>query len=365
MGTGLTVVLGLGAGGGAPEAVSPPAIALTGGLRDGMFLRLHKTRMAVYTPLSREQLAEALRRYGLPPPERALPEPKGSVNTNYHLWAGGKRFFLRLNEGKTAADVAFEAEVLRFLSGKGFPAVSLIAAQDGATEVEVAGRPAMLFAFARGEELERADITPDRCRQVGVELGRLHALASQFPGGRSNPYRWSRVSRWIEGLEPDGGDPLVRPCLPMLREELLSSRVLPPAPRGLIHGDLFLDNVLWVGERISAILDWEMSCVDALAYDLGVALNAWCYGECFDRSLIRALLEGYRRHVPVDSDTVGAAYAYSRYVALRYTASRIHAFHLAALPADRLAWKDWTRYRDRLAALRVMGEEGFRELVGP
>ncbi len=61
--------------------------------------------MAVYTPLSADQLADVLRRYGLPPPERTLPEPKGSVNTNYHLWSGGRRWFLRLNEGKTAEDV--------------------------------------------------------------------------------------------------------------------------------------------------------------------------------------------------------------------------------------------------------------------
>jgi homoserine kinase type II len=131
-----------------------------------------------------------------------------------------------------------------------------------------------------------------------------------------------------------------------------------------VHGDLFLDNVLWVGERIAALLDWEMSCVDAFAYDLAVMVNAWCYGDRFDPALARALLAGYRDHAALDLATADALHAYARYVALRYTASRIHAFHLAALPADRLAWKDWTRYRDRLAALDAMGESAFRALVG-
>ncbi len=72
--------------------------------------------VALSTPLSPEQLAAVLARYGLPAPERALPEPKGSVNTNYHLWSGGRRWFLRVNEGKTVEDVAFEAEVLQFLA---------------------------------------------------------------------------------------------------------------------------------------------------------------------------------------------------------------------------------------------------------
>ena len=66
----------------------------------------------------------------------------------------------------------------------------------------------------------------------------------------------------------------------------------------------------------------------------------------------------------LDAATADALYPYARYAALRYTASRIHAFHLAELGADRLAWKDWTRYRDRLKALREMGEPAFRALVG-
>jgi homoserine kinase type II len=321
--------------------------------------------MALYTQLTDQELAGALGAYGLPPPERAMPEPKGSVNTNYHLWSGGKRWFLRLNEGKSAADVAFEAQVLRFLEAETFPSARLVPARDGAPWVEVHGKPAMLFAFVAGDELERQDVTPAHCRALGAQLGRLHALAGRFAPARPNPYRWARVEGWVRGLEPDGGgDAQVRPWVPMLREELERSRQLPEAPRGLCHGDLFLDNVLWDGPALAALLDWEMSCVDAFAYDLAVCLHAWCYGTGYRADLVTALLEGYRRHRPVDAATADALYPYARYAALRYTASRIHAFHLAELGADRLAWKDWTRYRDRLVALREMGEVRFRALLG-
>lgn len=333
--------------------------------RSSIGMLLPRSAMALYTPLSDEQLAHVLSRYGLPPPERALPEPKGSVNTNYHLWSGGRRWFLRLNEGKDAEDVAFEAEVLRFLAREGFPGAPLVLTRDGAAQTEVAGRPAMLFAFAQGEELERADVTPERCRRIGAEVGRLHALAPRFGPARPNPYQWDRVEGWIRELGPDGdGDPLVATSMSMLEDELSLTRRLPPAPAGLVHGDLFLDNVLWVGDRVSALLDWEMSCVDAFAYDLGVMVNAWCYGERHEPALARALLEGYQAERPIDPATAEALYPYTRFVALRYTASRIHAFHRATLSADRLAWKDWTRYRDRLAALRAMGERAFRQLVG-
>lgn len=321
--------------------------------------------MALYTPLSDTELADLAGAFGLPAPERALPEPKGSVNTNYHLWAGGRRWFLRLNEGKSAEEVGFEARVLRFLEAEGFPSARLVPARDGRPFSVARGRPAMLFAFVAGEELERADVGPAHCRAVGAQLGRLHALAGRFDGSRPNPYGWGRVEAWVRELLPDGGgDAEVRPWVPLLQDELARARRLPEAPRGLCHGDLFIDNVLWSGARVAALLDWEMSCVEAFAYDLAVVLLAWCYGSRFEPELVAALLEGYRGERALDRATTDALYPFARYAALRYTASRIHAFHFAELGADRLAWKDWTRYRDRLKALREMGEPAFRALTG-
>jgi homoserine kinase type II len=321
--------------------------------------------MAVYTPLTQEQLALVTRAYGLPPPDRAVAEPKGSVNTNYHLWAGGKRWFLRVNEGKTAADVDFEAKVLHHLEAHHFPAARLVRASGGRSHVTIGGKQAMLFAYAPGEELQRSDVTSVHCRRIGELMGRLHELAAAFEEARPNPYARARVVGWVAELEPDGGgDPEVAAALPMVRDELGRCETLPDAPGGLVHGDLFLDNVLWTGDGVSALLDWEMSCVDAFAYDLAVALNAWCYGAQYEAGLARAFLEGYRSRTRLARATADAVYPFARYVALRYTTSRIHAFHRASLGADRLAWKDWTRYRDRLASLRRLGEAGFRDLVG-
>jgi homoserine kinase type II len=321
--------------------------------------------MAVYTPLSPAQLAHVARAYGLAAPDRVVAEPKGSVNTNFHLWCGGRRFFLRVNEGKSDVEIEFEARVLRHLERHAFPAVRLVPTEAGASHAVVAGKQAMLFAYAPGEERERADVGAVHCRAVGEHLGRLHELSAGFEGERRNPYGAERVASWVAELEPDGGgDPAVAAALPMIRDELKVCATLPAAPDGLVHGDLFLDNVLWQGDALSAVLDWEMSCTDALAYDLAVVVNAWCYGTSFEPGLARALLDGYRSRSRLDRATAAALYPFARYVALRYTVSRIHAFHRAALPADRLAWKDWTRYRDRLAELRRVGEVGFRELLG-
>jgi len=321
--------------------------------------------MALYTVLGDEELAAAMRAFGLPAPDRVRPEPKGGENSNYHLWAGGRRFFLRVNEGKSDADVAFEAEVLRFLEGAGFGVPRLLPAANGRPFVPVAGRQAMLFEYAPGEELAREAVTPLHCRAVGERLGRLHDLAGAFPGERPNPYGPPRVEAWLAGLRPDGGgDAEVAAALPLLERELALAAELPGAPRGLVHGDLFVDNVLWIGDRPSAILDWEMACTDPFAYDLGVALSAWCYRERYEQPRVLALMIGYRSRRRFEPETLDALYAWTRFAALRFTASRIHGYHRAGLAADRLVKKDWRRYRDRLAALVEMGEAGFRELVG-
>ncbi|WP_242395958.1 homoserine kinase [Anaeromyxobacter oryzisoli] len=321
--------------------------------------------MALYTVLNPEEIAALVRCFGLPAPDRVKPEPKGSVNTNYHLWAGGERYFLRLNEGKTDADVLFEAEVQRYLFEARFPVPRLNVAADGRPFVPFAGKQAMLFSFAPGEEIARDAAGPARCQRLGEQLGRLHDLSAGFTAERVNPYGVPRVRGWLEDLRPDGGgDAEVRAALPVLEEELARAGDLPGAPRGLVHGDLFIDNVLWLGDRVSSLLDWEMSCVDPFAYDLGVAVNAWCYVDRYEPDRAHALLEGYRAKRRIEPETVAALYPWARYAALRFTVSRIHAFHLTGLGADRLAWKDWRRYRDRLMALRGMGDAGYRDLLG-
>jgi homoserine kinase type II len=115
---------------------------------------------------------------------------------------------------------------------------------------------------------------------------------------------------------------------------------------------------------VSAVLDWEMACVDPFALDLGIALSAWCYRDAWDRARAAALLDGYRARRKAEPETLEALFPYTRFAALRFAASRIHGYRLAALGEERLARKDWRRYRDRLAALAEMGEAGFRRMVG-
>jgi homoserine kinase type II len=225
----------------------------------------------------------------------------------------------------------------------------------------------MLFAYAPGEELAEGAVTPERCGRIGEQLARLHDLGAGFTADRPNPFGPARVAAWLAELRRDGagGDPDVAGALPLLEEESRRATALPGAPRGLVHGDLFVDNVLWIGDRPSALLDWEMACVDAFAWDLGVALCAWAWRDGgFDGPRAAALLAGYRARRPLDADTARALGPYARLVALRFTASRLVALRAPDPGRERAPRKDWRPFRDRLAALAAMGDAGLAALAG-
>ncbi len=318
--------------------------------------------MAEHTVIEPAQMASVLAGFGLPAPSSVRAEPRGAVNTGYHVWAGGHRFFLRVNEVGDEADVRFEAEVQQYLHQARFPVPELRPALDGRPWVEVAGRRAMLFAYAPGEEVAPAAITPERCRRVGEQLGRLHELAAGFPAARPNPYGRAWVAEALRALAPT--DPEAQAVLPMLRDELLFAQGLPGAPRGLVHGDAFPDNVLWIGDQVSAVLDWEMSGIDPFAYDLGVAVNAWCFAGSFQADRARALLAGYTGRRKLEPETAEALYEWSRFAALRFTVARLRGYRPPGGHGPTPPGKGWHEFRDRLALLRGMSEPEYRGLVG-
>lgn len=321
--------------------------------------------MAHYTDLPPAALAEACARFGLPPPERVQPEPRGRVNTSYHLWIGGERWFLRLAEASDEAAARFEAEVQRYLFQARFPVPRLVATADGQPFALVAGKPAMLFAYAPGEEAPREAVDAARCRRVGEQLGRLHELSAGFTLERANPYGPATLAAWLAALGDGGADPEVRAALPRLREEVEAAARLPGAPRGLCHGDLFPDNVLWLGDRIGYLLDWEMACTEAFAWDLAVAVDAWCWtGAGHDRARAVALLEGYRSRRKLEPETVAALHPYARLQAARWALGRLRAFPGGRPAGGHVVWKDWRTYRDRLDAHRALGEGGYLALLG-
>jgi homoserine kinase type II len=321
--------------------------------------------MAVHTQLAGAEVDRLAAEYHLGPVRSWHGLPAGSINSNFALVTPRGRFFLTLREGKTARDVEDEVRILSHLAGAGFPAPRPLPGAKGPIG-EAHGRPVLVFPWVAGEELLPGAVEPDHLLQLGQHLARMHQLLEAVGVRRPNPHGPATVDRWLDELRASG-HPAVAPLLPVLDEERtwLAAHRNVALPRGLVHADLFLDNVKWLGGKLAAILDFEMAGTDALALDLAIVLLAWCFRDgAFDRPLVRAFLSGYGAVRPLGEDERRGLYAEARFAALRYTVSRIRDFELSPLPPERLARKNYRDFLSRLEVLRTLGPARFLDLCG-
>jgi len=320
--------------------------------------------LAVYTVFSDDELAQVARAFGLTL-RSAKGIPHGSINTNVRLETDQGTFFLRHSTVRTGEDLSFEAALLAHLVQGGFPAPTPVATSSGEPFLCIRNGLASVFRYLVGEEVSRSALTTEHCERVGSELAKLHRVGNSFSGDRRNPYGPATVADWLSELRRHS-DESIRALGDELQGMLSESQSFSGGllPRGAIHADLFMDNVKWVGDRISAVFDFEMACRDAFALDLAIALNAWCFSDGYDEALSRAIVRGYLRGRPLEAVEQEALFYQALFGAVRYTASRIRDFHLSTLPPERLARKDFRTYVMRARALSKMGPGQFQSLVG-
>jgi homoserine kinase type II len=324
------------------------------------------TNVAIYTELTNEQWSTLAEAYGLGALHSVHGIPQGSINSNFRLEAQKGKFFLRHTLVRKSEDLRFEAGLLGHLAESHFPGPVIEPTVRGEPFVEIAGGRVTLFHLLAGEELRRNQLSDEHLEQLGRELGKLHRLGASFTGQRENPYGLPVVASWLEGLR-GVKDPEVAEALTILEPALAEAKKLIPSgllPRGPIHADVFLDNVKWLGDRISAIFDFEMACVDACALDVAITLNAWCFDGDYLPLLARRFIVGYQEQRPLSGVERGALYGQALFGAVRYTASRIRDFHLSPLGPDKLTKKDFRTYLARVKRLQMLGPEMFQKLVG-
>ncbi|MGQ0507242.1 MAG: homoserine kinase [Myxococcaceae bacterium] len=318
--------------------------------------------MAVYTQLSHDVLAHAAQSFGLGALNGAVGIPQGSINTNYRLETDAGRFFLRHTTVRDADALRFESALLDHLSASHFPAPRQRRTAAGASFLELSGGRVSVFGFLAGEELKRTQFTADHALRLGAELGKMHRLTQQFSNTRANPYDLDCVSAWHQALRGQS-DAEVAEAVRVLEGALSLGKGDSMLPRGAIHADLFMDNVKWLGDRVSAFFDFEMACIDTYALDLAITLNAWCFDGGYQPHLCRAFVSGYQcERRLMESERTGL-FVQTVFGACRYTLSRIRDFHLSPLPPDRLVKKDFRTYLSRVKALREMGPDRFEALL--
>ena len=240
------------------------------------------------------------------------------------LRASGRVWFLRLNEGKREADVAGEVALVDRLRAHGLPTPEIVRATDGRAIVPAAGRPATLFPWIDGREAQPNAKDPATVALVGAALGRLHRAgwgmtAAELP---RNYYSLDELERRLESF---ADDLRVADIVPALRYELDRARRRRASSSGLIHQDLFPDNVLVDGAgALVAVLDFEQATYGLYIYDVAVAINAWCWtGSRIHKPAADAVLAAYEAVRPLDLSERSRLVDEARLAAARFAITRI------------------------------------------
>jgi homoserine kinase type II len=326
--------------------------------------------MGLFTHVDAAGMAEIAARFRLGQVRSFAGVEAGTVNSNYRLFAERGDFFVRVNEGKSEDDVAYEAELVTYLAARGVATPAPQPADDGRPYARATVGLVTVFPWITdGAPLYTRQLTPEDAHAAGRALAALHAAGAGFPRRRASIYDFERiVERW-RGLPAAPAGSELAAIIEDLGTEVAFLQQLAARraalPRGVIHGDLFVDNVLRRHDGELVLLDFEQASDGAHAYDLAVCLNAWCYGDTIVPARARAFVDGYRATRPLTDEERAGLFALARAAAMRFTVTRITDVELdpRATPFVK-AKKDYRRYYQRLVAWRALGERGFAELVG-
>ena len=305
--------------------------------------------MAVYTEVSDEALRDFLALYDIGDVISFKGIAEGVENSNFLLRTPTSHFILTLYEKRVrAADLPFFVGLMEHLAKRGVTCPQPVRNRAGEALGELEGRPAAIVTFLDGLWVRRPTIR--HCGEVGQALARMHLAGADFGLRRANALSLAGWPPLLHAAEARADEVASR-----LREEsetelaFLQAHWPAGLPRGVIHADLFNDNVFFIGEKLSGLIDFYFACNDALAYDLAICLSAWCFepDNAFDVSKGQALISAYERVRPLSESEVAALPILARGAALRFMLTRLVDW-LNVPPGAKVAPKNPLEYRDRL-----------------
>jgi len=282
--------------------------------------------MAVYTEVGDGELRDFTAQYDIGDVLSCKGIAEGVENSNYLLSTERGNFILTLYEKRVAReDLPFFIALMDHLAHQGVACPTPVRARDGEALRELCGRPAAIVTFLNGMWPRRID--PSHCAGLGAALARLHLAGASFQMVRPNnlgPGGWRRL---YQGCAARAGE--LQPSLAQeLEEELVSLESVWPSdlPKGVIHADLFPDNVFFRDHELSGLIDFYFACTDFLAYDIAVCLNAWCFEPdlSFNVTKARLLVGQYQKLRPLDDAELAALPILARGSALRFLLTRLY-----------------------------------------
>lgn len=321
--------------------------------------------MAAYTRLTKTEAQEIGRDYGLPRVTGVRAIREGSVNTHYLLETTRGRFVVKIEEVKSEIEVKREVDLLLFLHKHGVPCPVPLADQKGRYFREWNGRLLSVSRHIDGRLVPVEKMTTAQLENLGRVVAELHVVGKNYKKGVETRFGFERVTEIyadVRGRLPAHMKRVVR----TLDEEhgYLAHYLENKLPKGIIHGDLFADNLLFRGDRVTAVLDFEAAGRGKFIFDLATAVNALCFLDgkyVLDR--FEALMSGYESLRTLSLAEWDAFPNELRFSAFRFTVTRLRDFFLNPVDERVRINKDFQEFYDRLLILRREKEGGMEPML--
>ena len=310
--------------------------------------------MAVYTDITDDELAELLADFDLGAAVAFKGIAEGVENSNFLLETETGRFILTVYEKRVReAELPFFLGLMLWLAQHGYPCATPMTDRGGEMLKRVRGKPCAIVSFLPGLSVRRPSVA--HCREAGEGLARLHLAAEGFPVRRANDLGQAAWAPMFEALADDA-EALKPGLAAVIAADLAHLAEAWPSglPSGVVHADYFPDNVFFQAGRFAGAIDFYFACDDALAYDIAIALNAWCFEPdgSFNITAARAMVAGYEAHRPLSAAERAALPILAHGAAMRFFLTRLHDWR--ATPAGALVRpKDPLEYERKLAVHRA------------
>ncbi|MFK0338786.1 homoserine kinase [Agrobacterium deltaense] len=282
--------------------------------------------MAVYTDITEDDLRNFLTQYDVGSLTSYKGIAEGVENSNFLLHTTKDPLILTLYEKRVEkSDLPFFLGLMQHLAANGLSCPLPLPRKDGELLGELSGRPAALISFLEGMWLRKPEAK--HCREVGKALAAMHLAGEGFEIKRPNALSvegwkvlWDKSEARADEVEKGLKDE-IRPEI-----DYLAAHWPKDLPAGVIHADLFQDNVFFLGDELSGLIDFYFACNDLLAYDVSICLNAWCFEKdgAYNVTKGKALLEGYQSVRPLSAAELEALPLLARGSALRFFLTRLY-----------------------------------------
>ncbi|MDD2834033.1 MAG: homoserine kinase [Methylotenera sp.] len=279
--------------------------------------------MSVFTSVSVQQLQDWLQGYAIGELLELKGISSGITNTNYFVTTTQNRYVLTLFEHNSMDELPYYINLMSHLATHGVPCPQPIQNQSGISLHMLNGKPAVLMSCLSGRDVTAPNVA--QCAEVGKHLAKMHLAGKSFA---QSAHRNPRDAVWRQQTAEK-----VLPLLAMEDRQLLLESLafqaglnLAALPKGVIHADLFRDNVLFDDDKIGGLIDFYYACEDVLAYDLAIAVNDWCVNAdgSLDAARLDAMLQAYQQIRPFIEAEHAAWHALLRIAALRFWLSRLY-----------------------------------------